>query len=163
MHKSLIQQKGKRWDSGLRITLPPCLLQVGTGYLLKTICSPLSFRTGYLSMTISQRWQMWNRGSITQNLPIGCSITITPQLAILNLNIDDFPPYQRSMITHVLLATKLLITRNWKSDNIPSLTEVTNLVQTHFTYETLLSRSKQSHTKTLTRWNPWVLWYSKKN
>lgn len=108
---------------------------------------------------VTQLWK--NVESILQDI-LHSSVTITPHLAILNLTIEDFPIHQRTVITHVLLATKLLITRNWKSDNIPSLTEVTNLVQTHFTYETLLSRSKQSHTKTLTRWNPWVLWYSKK-
>lgn len=109
---------------------------------------------------VTQRWKKVE--SIIQDI-LHSSVTITPHLAILNLTIEDFPLQQRTVITHILLAAKLLITRNWKSDNIPSLMEVTNLVQTHFNYETLLSCSKQSHTKTLTPWNQWVLWYSKKN
>lgn len=37
-------------------------------------------------------------------------VALTAQLAIPNLNIDDIPTYQRSVTTHILLATKLLIT-----------------------------------------------------
>lgn len=53
--------------------------------------------------------QLWKNVETMLREILHCSITITPQLAILNLNIDDFPPYQKSMITHVLLATKLFL------------------------------------------------------
>lgn len=90
-------------------------------------------------------------------------ITLTPQLAILNLNIDELPTHLRQVTVHILLATKLLLTRNWKSNIIPPIAEVVKVVQTHYTYETLLSRGSQHHSKTLDLWNPWYKWHASNN
>lgn len=87
-------------------------------------------------------------------------ITLTPQLAILNLNIDELPTHLRQVTVHILLATKLHLRRKWKSNTIPLIAEVVNLVHTHYTYETLLSRGSQHHSKTLALWNPWYKWHT---
>lgn len=84
-------------------------------------------------------------------------IILTPQLGILNLTIELIPPKLRLITTHVLLATKLLITRRWKTE-IPSSAEVIALVHNHYIYETVLSRGKLSYSKTHELWLPWAQW-----
>lgn len=89
------------------------------------------------------------------------NITLTPQLETLNITIDVIPPQLRLVITHMLLATRLLIARNWKTSNIPTVADVVALVQTHYTYESMMSRGNSSHSKLANLWVPWEHWYTK--
>lgn len=89
-------------------------------------------------------------------------MTFKPQLAILNLNTKSVPPSWRIVTTHILLVTRLLITRYWKSQMSPTITEVITLVQLHYTHESILSRGKPSHLKTSNLWFPWEQWYTKR-
>lgn len=86
-------------------------------------------------------------------------IILTPELSILNLTIESVPPQLRLITTHVLLATKLLITRNWKTTNIPASSDVIELVHKHYTYESVLARGKPSYYKMHALWLPWAQWY----
>lgn len=61
-----------------------------------------------------------------------------PSLAILTLTINKFPVCYRVIVTHIFLASHLVITRHWKQDLTPNLSEVIELVQTHYTYEKML-------------------------
>lgn len=61
-------------------------------------------------------------------------VLLTPQLSILNLSMDSIPTKLRLVTIHILLATKL-----WKTKEVPHIAEVISLVQTHYTYEIMLS------------------------
>lgn len=89
-------------------------------------------------------------------------IKLTPQLAILNLNTELLPPPFRLVITHILLATRLLITRRWQTTLSPTLTEVITLVHSHYAYESIISKGKPSYSKIHNLWYPWSNWYSQK-
>lgn len=64
-------------------------------------------------------------------------LKLTPQIAILNINIESLPPTYRLVTTHILLATRLLIIRCWRTNTTPSLIEVVTLVILHYTYESI--------------------------
>ena len=104
--------------------------------------------------------QLWTDIERTLQEILHLPIALSPHLAILNLTIEDIPPNLRLVTTHVLLATRLLIARKWKTKDTPTLIEVIALVQSHFTYETILSRGKPTFTKMINLWNPWILWYT---
>lgn len=105
--------------------------------------------------------KLWSKiENILQNILL-YPIILTPQLSILNLTIELIPPKLRLITTHVLLATKLLITRRWKTTEIPCSAEVIALVQNHYTYESLLSRGKPSYSRLHELWLPWAHWYEK--
>lgn len=62
----------------------------------------------------------------------------------------------------ILLATILLITRRLKTKDVPQIADVIALVQTHYTYETILSRGKPLHSRLHELWLPWEHWYVKR-
>lgn len=85
-------------------------------------------------------------------------ITPSPALAILNLTIEDIPFPFRHVTTHILLAARLNLTRQWKSDGHPTLTQVVDIVALHFSYEITLVAHTGQATKTRTYWQPWKDW-----
>ena len=82
-----------------------------------------------------------------------------PELAILNLGIEGFPPEFRIVVTHILLAARLLLTRNWKSNTVPSVTEVLEVTQTNYTFESLLAGREGRRAKFDNQWKPWTEWF----
>lgn len=68
----------------------------------------------------------------------GIFTTSSPGLAILNLGIDSFQSTCHKIVTHILLAARLLITKQWKSNLSPNISEVIELVKQHM-YESLLT------------------------
>lgn len=61
-------------------------------------------------------------------------ITLTPDLALLNLNIDAQPHHVWQVMIHILLAARLSITRLWKTDKVPSIEQTLELVHLHCSY-----------------------------
>lgn len=88
------------------------------------------------------------------------NITLTPQLAILNMIPDTIPHAFKTILTHILLATRLLLTRNWKTHNVPTILEVITLVHSHYTYELIGTRGSASHHKIQANWSQWKNWYN---
>lgn len=66
-------------------------------------------------------------------------LQISPSLAILNLVIDDIPLYLRMVVTHILLATRLVLMRHWKFPIHPQVLEVLEVVKLHCTYKTMFA------------------------
>lgn len=82
----------------------------------------------------------------------------TPALALLNLNIENIPGPLRYTTTHVLLASRLNLTRHWKSDTSPTITQTIDLVSLHYSYETMMAASNGRATKNAQHWLPWTNW-----
>lgn len=57
---------------------------------------------------------------------------------ILNIGIDLFPPDFRRTVTHTLLSGRMLITRKWKSNLSPYVSEVIDMVKQNFAFKSLL-------------------------
>lgn len=81
----------------------------------------------------------------------------SPALALLNLNIDTIP-YPLRHTTHVLLAARLNITSQWRSDKTPTIAQIIDLVSLHFSYETITAASNSQTSKSHTQWQPWANW-----
>lgn len=78
-----------------------------------------------------------------------------PELAILHINIDKFPYSQRQVITHLLLAARTLILRNWRSTTTPNLSEAISLVNDNYLIEKSLAVNSLSYRKFQESWKCW--------
>lgn len=82
----------------------------------------------------------------------------SPELAVLNLTIKKIPKPFRHVTTHILLATRLSLTRLWKTDQIPTIANTIDLVNLHYSYETIMATNNSQVTKTQDIWKPWSQW-----
>lgn len=55
----------------------------------------------------------------------------SPDMALLSLGIETIPKRERNLVTHILLAARLTITRNWKQPLAPIADDVYSLVDLH--------------------------------
>lgn len=97
----------------------------------------------------------WN--SIFQCIA-SCTGILSPpkaELAMLNLNIDSYPFMYRQLITHLLLAARTLILRNWKSTLIPNLSEAIALVNDNYSFEKAISVNNLTYHKFQKSWSAW--------
>lgn len=83
----------------------------------------------------------------------------SPDLALLNLVIETFVPPVRHSVTHILLAARFSINRLWENPQTPTVLETLDLIHKHCTYQLMLASSKGSHRKSLSLWQPWLLWH----
>lgn len=67
----------------------------------------------------------------------------------------------RTIVTHILLAARMLITRKWKSNISPSVLEIIDLAKQNFTFENLLAHRHGNKQLFDHRWNLWTLWAKK--
>lgn len=66
----------------------------------------------------------------------------SPELALLNIGIDDYPHNLLYTIVHILLAAKLALVHHWRSpDHIP-LSGAINLMHIHSPYEHMFATSE---------------------
>ena len=100
----------------------------------------------------------WNKVFCTISDITGILTKPSPALAVLNLGIDLFPLDCRKIVTHILLAARLLIARKWKSNLSPNVSEVIDIVKQNFTYENLLAYKYGSKRIFDRQWQLWVLW-----
>lgn len=82
----------------------------------------------------------------------------SPDLAILNLNIDSIPQPIWHVTTHILLAARLSITRLWKTEKTPSIEHTLELVNLHYSYELAMAPSGGILGKKKKVWLPWEKW-----
>lgn len=60
--------------------------------------------------------------------------SLKPEMAILSLELEFTPPSHRTLISHILLATRLTILRHWKDIEAPTIWEVIATTHMHGTY-----------------------------
>ena len=115
-----------------------------TGNLLHTLwdCKTLSSFWNNVSSFIA---------SFTGNLKI-----LTPELALLGLNLDVYPPQFRTIVANFLTAARLTITKLWKSTLAPNLSDVVQRLNTQAHYELMLAHRKGTISKFIKNWNEWI-------
>ncbi|KAG9463924.1 hypothetical protein GDO78_020784 [Eleutherodactylus coqui] len=60
------------------------------------------------------------------------------------------------MVAHGLLTIKLLITRNWKSSNSLSLSDITHQISEHIAMERIFAFRQDRVTRFKEEWTPWI-------
>lgn len=86
-------------------------------------------------------------------------IAPTPSLALLLLDLDQYPKHLRHTFAHILLSTNLNIARKWKCPTPPTLGEVIQTTHLHFIYKHTLALQNKNRDKILRQWHPWLLWF----
>lgn len=84
---------------------------------------------------------------------------LSPGMALLSLDLHGVPSSCRTIVSHIILATRLTILRHWKSTDVPTVTEVIYTVHTHGTYEILHSSATGHYAETSQDWSTWMEWY----
>lgn len=97
------------------------------------------------------------RGIITQMLKTLC--ILGPEFFLLLLNIESIPINHRRLVCNILHAARLLIARRWKSGDIPTVTELNNMVSMICTYERTLASYRGSLPLFQRSWHPWLQAY----
>lgn len=94
------------------------------------------------------------KGLISQLLHIPCPQG--PEFCLLLLSIESIPPVNRQLVCNILHAARLLIARRWKSADVPTILELTNMVSTICVYERTLAAYRGSSSLFLRGWDPWL-------
>lgn len=69
-------------------------------------------------------------------------LKLNPAMALLNINLDFFPPQYKIIVANILIAARLTITKLWKSIEAPNLTDVISRLNIQGHYELMLARKK---------------------
>lgn len=94
------------------------------------------------------------KGLIAQLLHISCPPG--PEFCLLLLNIESIPSINRRLVCNILHAARLLIARRWKSTDVPTILELTDMVSTICTYEKALAAYRGFYPLFLRSWRPWL-------
>lgn len=104
--------------------------------------------------------KLWEDVSHLISSVTGQKTTLTPDLALLHINLVDVPKRYRKIVLHILLSTKLVLARKWKTSNIPTLLEIIDTTHTHHTYELMMTPDYVRYQKEKSTWSPWIEWYN---
>lgn len=86
----------------------------------------------------------------------GYHISLSPELAILDINLVDIPLCFRTIIHHILLAARISIARIWKQPTAPSISEIIKRVNFSCHCELTLTPLNPSSSRRHTLWTDWV-------
>lgn len=75
-------------------------------------------------------------------------------MAILSIHVDLYPPILRPMVIQILMATRLVVTRQWKSNTSPNIREVVNKVDEAFKYELIMTSIEGKLPLFYKQWDP---------
>lgn len=65
----------------------------------------------------------------------GILLPPTHALVILNMGIGNIPKSFRMVVTHILIAARFMIAKQWKAQYAPNPLEVITLIKLHHSYE----------------------------
>lgn len=86
----------------------------------------------------------------------GLQISLSPELAVLDIDLFDLPRPMQVIIHHILLAARISIARLWKTSTTPSLTELCNRINLSCHSEATLTPFNPCPAKRQDDWSPWV-------
>lgn len=87
----------------------------------------------------------------------GIPTTLSPELAVLDIDLIDIPSNFKILIHHILFAARLAIAQNWKTPHTPSLVELIRRVHFSCHSELFLSPFNPSPAKRYDAWSTWIL------
>ena len=83
-----------------------------------------------------------------------------PALALLSLGIELLRKDKQHVVVNLLLAARLSITRKWKHLIPPTIAEVIDLTNLHYTHKRLLASSLGRLNLATDMWSPWSNWFA---
>lgn len=78
-----------------------------------------------------------------------------PSMEVLNTGIENFPSDFCTLVTHILLVARFLIKKYWKTDKTPNISEVLEITQTRYVYESFLASKCGTSKKFDINWKLW--------
>lgn len=86
------------------------------------------------------------------------SILLKPQpaLALLSINIDQCLSSHRPVVTHILVAARLIIPRKGKTNVSPNISDVVNMVNPNHTFKSLLAINTYKLIEFSQLWSIWI-------
>lgn len=102
-------------------------------------------------------WSFWSRISkLTVTVSITCILNeTTVEQYPLSVNLDLLPFHTREIVIPILFAACLLITWDWKSNLVPTVGEVVQLVDETYGYEQLMAYKEGGFFKCHKQWYLW--------
>lgn len=70
----------------------------------------------------------------------GLQLSLTLELAVLDIDLHNLPPPMKIIIHHILFAARISIARLWKSSTTPSLTKLCNHINLSCHSERMLTQ-----------------------
>lgn len=92
--------------------------------------------------------------SLIQNSS-GITVTLDPALALLSIDIENFPPLMRKMVTYIVFAARISLAREWRSQSPPKIEEVISRVNAQYTMEKLLAYKERRALVFHRQWKKW--------
>ena len=90
----------------------------------------------------------------------GVEVPLSPGLAVLSLGLEFFSKTNRAVISHILMSTRLAITRHWRDHTAPTMREIITTTSTHIDYERMFAASQGRAMEAHGRWRAWTEWFS---
>lgn len=87
---------------------------------------------------------------------INFHITLTPELAILDIDLDNSPLYLKTLIHIILFAACTSITSHWKMPNTPSFIELTRRINLYCHNELTLTPFNPHPSKRIDSLSYWI-------
>ena len=104
--------------------------------------------------------QLWVRIFNLISQFAGARIIPSAGAALLSLGLESVPFSSRTIITHLLLSTRLSIARHWRDADPPSMSEVVETTNTHVSYELMFAASQGRMVNMERKWFRWNRWYN---
>lgn len=98
----------------------------------------------------------WQQVNNLLTAVLGCKIVLSPELAVLDIHLVDFPRPLRTVLQHILISARFVIAQNWKSPNALPISEVVRRTNFHCHCETTLISSPQKCKTLRFLWEPWI-------
>lgn len=83
-------------------------------------------------------------------------LPLSPLDLLLGLNIPNWPKNIRVLVTHILIAARLALTKKWKASQAPSGSELIALLNNHFLMEFSFAKANMYTATFRLNWKPWI-------
>lgn len=77
-------------------------------------------------------------------------------IALLNIGIDLLSPMHQPVVSHLLLAARLMMLRNWKSVLAHDLSDVERIVDHNYFFERILAMNAMKYKAFSKSWSIWM-------
>lgn len=100
---------------------------------------------------------LWKEISSLISKMVGNDYEITSALALLSISIEDFPMTDRTPISHLFFATRMVVAKKWRSLTPPTLGETIHTVNFQFVVETMLAYKELKAAIFQNKWRKWLV------
>lgn len=99
---------------------------------------------------------LWKQIASIISTLTGSIYDINPALALLSVGIDQFRADCRTIIAHLLFATRITLAKHWRSTSPPTIGEIKHRVNYHYEMEKLLAYKEHKASSFHYKWDKWL-------